>query len=63
MIASFSVSSLDSMERNKEMLDRRDLNMVGEDSRIESAWDEVVANIAGREAEKTDAEELIRCTC
>lgn len=31
--------------------------------RMAKAADEVVASIAGRAAEKTDAEELIRCIC
>lgn len=59
MMASLSDSSLESMDRNKAIFWWSVLK-VGVVSKIESAWDEVVANMAGREAEKTDAAELIR---
>lgn len=44
------------------MCARRVVKRDGWESRIETAWEEVVASRAGREAEKTDADELIRCT-
>jgi len=43
------------------MWERRVVNSCGWEERMERAWEEVVASSAGREAEKTDADELIRC--
>ena len=60
--ASFSDSNLPRIDRNKVIFWCSVLKMLGEDSRIDKAWEEVVANMAGSEAEKTDAEELIRYT-
>lgn len=39
---------------------RNEVKRAGEEDKIERACDEVVANIAGSEAEKTEADELIR---
>jgi hypothetical protein len=53
-------SNLERMDRKRVMWERRVVNSCGWEERMERAWEEVVASSAGREAEKTDADELIR---
>ena len=48
------------MDRKREMWDRRVVNREGWVARSETACEEVVARREGREAENTEAEELIR---
>jgi len=48
------------MERKREMWDRSVVNREGWVARMETACEEVVARRAGREAENTEADELIR---
>jgi hypothetical protein len=59
-ISSGRGSSLFRIWRNRSVLLCNVVNTLGEDKRVEMACDEVVASMAGREAEKTDADELIR---